>query len=275
MTIPLAIVLILVFVLIALTLYERVCVRRAAREAADETEGRERNPPRYIPANPKDFTWLDQIFYDRAANELSRLGFRFIADMENTTESALTPYLRRFSRVLLNKDGTIIASIVMIAPHRREMPWRLRWIPVTPARLINFSTKTADSIRLETNNTRGVAAELPDLPGCVMQIFNPDTPIDVLLRHHESAIAEILEAEPDLQFQRFLSWRDVQEEAQNEHEWLKACDGYNQISLASTDFVGRKDPDLKEASGLIKQAYKRERHRRAQIHQAMKQGPGR
>ena len=255
------------FVWLALIVYQHWNVRRAAKEMAGADDLRTSQGPCLVPADPAEFSWLDRDFYDTTADAFARLGFRFIADLENTTETAATPYMRRFTREMCSEDETVSVGIVMIGVHRRRMPLRMRWIPVEPKYLISLQSVTGDRIRLLTHNGRGMAAEL-EVPGFVIESLTPDTSVDELNRHHQALLQKTIDEVPELVFDTCSDVEDIQHWANDEHAWLCKCKVYQQITESSLSFTCESDPKLQEAADRLAGAYVREKLQREKIDDA-------
>jgi len=257
----------LVVIWAVLFVYHKLVIMRGARETLDEAEAQERAGAEMVDADPDEFTWLDIDYYDQMQAELEAMGFRHVGDFENLTETRLHPYMRRFSRVMTGREGTVLAVVFMIRVIRRKMPLKYIWIPIGTKRVIAFTSTTEDGVRLYTTNTEGVSPKL-DLPGLIMQEYPPDTPNTDMLSVHISTMGQILEHEPEMDFRAYRNREEVLQEQADEDEWMRSCDAYQKIAEASLVQVQEKT-GLGEVGREMHEAYRRERARRRMMIEQM------
>lgn len=253
----------LIVLWIALGIYQRRSTQQEGREINDEMQTRVNDGPELVDADPAEFHWLKLNFYDQTRDQLEALGFRVIGDFENLTETKVTPYFRRFSRIMVSRDGTIQANIVMIRALRRKMPLKFIWIPLRAKRLISLESETIDGVKLITANTEGILPEL-DLPGLVNQYLPPETYMPYLHKTHRKAMDIVLEGAPEMHFKTCRTRDDVIRLSLEEHEWMKSCNAYHAIvtTTANAQIQNTDNEDMQKVTGDILNAYLRERERR-------------
>ncbi|MDR2706730.1 MAG: hypothetical protein LBC02_13195 [Planctomycetaceae bacterium] len=140
------------------------------------------------PADPFEFMWLDLDYYDTKQRELESLGFQKVHDIELLPQTRAFPETRTFSRSFINIEQDIGADIIQI---RMVKPKNMLERSVD-VRMIIFATEFSDGTFLETHNTKGVNP-ITEVEGIVLQMFEPNTPLEDLLDAHEEKIETICE----------------------------------------------------------------------------------
>lgn len=120
----------------------------AAKDIIESIRNNYGGEHRFVPAEWERFTELDRRAYDAVQHELERLGFRFVADLENRN---------------LSEQGVIESVIrLMVHPLERTMVY-LYEVPLLGRLFVEFDTELADGTFVVSSNALiaddGVAVE--------------------------------------------------------------------------------------------------------------------
>lgn len=184
------------FALLAAAGSGRASHLRALR-AADERDRSERRElgtslPReheYVRVDAGSFAHLDLAYYDRAAAELAKHGFRTVADIEDLTLSRTYPGLRTFIRAMVDDAGIIRAGVY----HVRRGGLAILALGIVPrnVRIIELVTEAPQGRFLSTSTSRGLDHALPP-PEVEIERLPVDSDIHALVtRHHERVAARL------------------------------------------------------------------------------------
>ncbi len=176
----------------------RRAVQRGAARIEEEMAAVYGGEHEYREVSPGEFPHLDIGFYDRAAAELERCGFRRIADIEDLTLSRAHPHLRTFIRTMLDEAGLIRVAIVHMRP-RGLLVWLLQAARLVPRhiKLVELVTEAPAGRFLSTAPTKGVDHMTPPAE-FLIEKYPIDTPIRQLLERHRERLQELVAKEPHL-----------------------------------------------------------------------------
>jgi len=148
----------------------------------------------YVPADPRFFTHLDLKYYDKAQRILETQGFRLIGDVENLTHSALPRAVKILSRLMVNEDGTLWATIYHYRP--RFFFRVVLWLGgIRSGKVVDFETAFSNAHFMTTSNhgPAGVSKSAPELH---TEELAPKTPVLEVLARHRQRVEEYLGGNP-------------------------------------------------------------------------------
>lgn len=180
-------------VILAVWLGPRLILRfyiwKTARELLREDRVSQDPNPEYRIADPKEFMWADHAKYDQMQRELEMLNYRKLADSENVTETNQTPYLRRFSRIMLSQCGTICAIGTQVKFVPEFAPRKLRNIAVEDKFVRGFRTEFDDGTFLETHAATARHLDSLEVPGIHTEIVPANCDVTNMESRHRRMMA--------------------------------------------------------------------------------------
>lgn len=84
--------------------------RKTAKKILDITREKFSIKHTYSTTNPKNFPHLDHRFYQQTSEKFSKLGFSYLADLEDLTLKAQKPDPRTFIKVYFSPEKTVLAA---------------------------------------------------------------------------------------------------------------------------------------------------------------------
>lgn len=153
-------------------------------------------PHEFAKVDPAAFPEADLRFYDRGRLELEKLGYRFIADVEDITMTEASPMSRTFMRLFSDRGGLVRAALYHVQP-RGMVISILQLVQVVPRhlRIIELVTEI-DGKFLATANTQNLDRLEP--PQEVRTERLPmSAAIGTVVEHHQARITAWLKAHPD------------------------------------------------------------------------------
>ena len=177
----------------------------ALRERLDAVYGEPHEMTRVMPAA---FPEADLEFYDRARIELERLGYRWLADVEDLTMSRIYPQNRTFVRLFVDAGGMIRASAYHMHP-RGVVISLLQLVQLFPRhlRVVELVSEVQGTF-LVTSNTHGVDRLEPP-PEAKVERLPLGTPPAEVVKRHEARITDAVRAHPGRTPVHFESYEDV------------------------------------------------------------------
>jgi hypothetical protein len=165
-------------------------------------------PHELVEVTPASFPEADIEFYDRARRELEGKGYRFLADVEDTTLSRIYPHNRTFMRLSVDAGRMIRASAYHLHP-RGVVISLLQLVQLFPRhlRVIELVSEVGGKF-LVTSNTHGVDRLEPPPEAKVERLPLQTAILDVVARH-ELRITEFLKEHLDRQPTSFETLADV------------------------------------------------------------------
>ena len=141
----------------------------------------------YALAVPAAFPSADMSFYERTQRDVERLGYRFVADMENRTMSAMG-HLVTFTRCFSHPGTRAIAG----ATHVESLD---------PPGIVDFETLLSNGhFIVDTNAPEGDA--VTEYPEIDQRHHPPSTSLETMHAAHEERVRQRLEQAPSLEVRR-------------------------------------------------------------------------
>lgn len=158
--------------------------------------------------SPAAFPEADMEFYDRARGAFERRGYRWIADVEDLTLTRIYPQNRTFLRLFVDAGSMIRASVYHLHPRGMVMSM-LQLVQLYPRnlRVIELVSEVQGTF-LVTSNTRGVDRLEPP-PEAKIERLPLVTPLDEIVKLHETRITELLREHPERMPVHFEAYEDV------------------------------------------------------------------
>lgn len=215
------------FIITAVVAFDFLVLRpRRVRKGAGRTLDRMKKifcggPHEYRKVSPAEFPRLDHQFYRQKQVELERLGFRFLADVEDVTLARTNPNIRTFVRSMISEDGTIMSAVYDARP-RQPFMRLLQLVGTLPRDLRNLDLETEFSdgsfVCVSTSSLAGRMKHPPE----IKTIFLPQaTPVPQLLETQRFRVSYYMREHPGLQPLRFTSHEEVRA-AQNRMNEIKS-----------------------------------------------------
>jgi hypothetical protein len=168
-----------------------------ARRILANIEATYQSTHQYVPADLRDFPWLDHAFYDRTTRGLESAGFRRLGDIEDRTVSEAPGSVIRPTvvRTLTSIDGVIQAALYDV----RARVWWLRVLLLLFRKMakpvVDMETELTDGSFVVTCNAALAAAMT--LPSLVSAEYLPaGTPAAAVYERHRLRVSEALAARP-------------------------------------------------------------------------------
>ena len=130
--------------------------------------------------SPADFPWLDESYYDSVQQELESLGFSKVRDVEYHHLSRICQETRHFSRLLVNAERNICASISQVRFIDPKTGKERR----ANDRIVRFTSEFSDGAFFITENTKAIQFFAVENVTYVPSM--PKTPLKKLLDEHKS-----------------------------------------------------------------------------------------
>lgn len=233
--------------------------RRAAKTITRDNEAWKTAELEIERVRALDYDWLDQDFYDQAERELTRSGYRTLADCENVTTTKQVPYLRTFNRAMISQDGAIVGTFFQHKPLKNKVPLKWRWLLKTYNFYgMGFGTEFMDGSFLLTDNTKGETSEI-EIPGIARQTFPPETPVCELEARHREALDYLLQTAPSLAVRPCRNWDDFVAGERRSHTLLVEANFSDQIAHAVLTEEAGKDRDMRDLLRAYEKLRSRER----------------
>ena len=158
--------------------------------------------------SPAAFPEADLEFYDRARAAFERRGYHWLADVEDLTLTRIYPHNRTFLRMFVDAGAMIRASVYHVHP-RGIVLSMLQLVQLYPRhlRVIELVSEIQGTF-IVTSNTHGVDRLEPP-PEARVERLPLTTPLDDIIRRHETRITELLRAHPERAPVAFGSFEDV------------------------------------------------------------------
>jgi hypothetical protein len=158
--------------------------------------------------SPAAFPEADMEFYDRARAAFERRSYRWLADVEDLTLTRIYPHNRTFLRLFVDAGSMIRASVYHLHP-RGVVLSMLQLVQLYPRhlRVIELVSEVQGTF-LVTSNTHGVDRLEPP-PEARIERLALATPLDDIVKRHETRITELLRAHPERSPTTFESFEDV------------------------------------------------------------------
>ncbi len=163
-------------------------LERAARQIQEVLEVNYAPEHEWVRVNAQDLAHLNLSFYDRARKELEKLGFRYLGDAENRTLTRLNPASRTFVRLMVSRDGRILAGIYALPGPGFLKP--LQWLGMFPKmEVVELDSELSDGSFLTTSPTLGLVNPEP-IPELLFKPYDPKTPLPDLVKFHTQELAQ-------------------------------------------------------------------------------------
>lgn len=149
----------------------------------------------YVTVDPQNFQRLDLHFYDEIKNKLESLGYRHIADEENSSLSKVSG-LHTLSRVMISPEGTISVGIY----HYKPGFWiRVLLRQLAGSKVIDLSSELTDGNFILTTTASKIVSAM-SLPQQFKVEYIPENtaPLAAVARHQER-LRIYLTANPSVQ----------------------------------------------------------------------------
>ncbi len=153
-------------------------------------------PHEFAKVDPAAFPLADLSFYDRGQVELEKLGYRFLADVEDVTMTEAYPMSRTFMRLFSDSGGLVRAALYHVQP-RGMVISILQLVQIVPRhlRIVELVTEINGTF-LATANTQNLDRLEP--PKEVLTERLPmSAAISKVVEHHQARITAWLKAHPD------------------------------------------------------------------------------
>ncbi len=153
-------------------------------------------PHEFTKVDPSAFPDADLRFYDRGRLELEKLGYRFLADVEDVTMTEAYPMSRTFMRLFSDSGGLVRAALYHVQP-RGMVISILQLVQVVPRhlRIVELVTEI-DGIFLATANTQNLDRLEPPKE-VITERLPMSAAINKVVEHHQARITNWLKAHPD------------------------------------------------------------------------------
>jgi len=170
---------------------------------------------------PEAFEGLDTEFYESNRTRLEKLGFHYVADVEDVTVANTWPRHQSVLRVMLGDGGAVTGTIF----HLRlfGVARGLQFIGVLPRKLltVEFETELSDGSFVCTSNTLKSDTTAP-FPRISKLRLPAATPPEQLLDQHREHLRTALATAPGVRPLAFYSLEDVLE-SQNRQQMIKSA----------------------------------------------------
>jgi hypothetical protein len=164
---------------------------------------------------------LDTEFYESNRTRLEKLGFHYVADVEDVTVANTWPRNQSVLRVMLGDGGTVTGAIF----HLRlfGVGRGLQFVGLLPRKLltVEFETELSDGTFICTSNTLKADTTAP-FPRISKLRLPAATPAEELLERHRDHLRQALAAAPGVRPLTFYSLEDVLE-SQNRQQAIKSA----------------------------------------------------
>ena len=194
--------------MIAGWMWNRLAIRRTARQVIATAKAAWGTPHEYRLVNYLQFTQCDLAWYDDRRRELEALGFTYLADFEDVTISrSLTTSQPTFMRVLTAAEGDVCACIYQVTSSV-VTPESNGAAEIRETFCVEFETEFSDGTFLLTTPTREV--DLTDeVPG--IRRIRPafEETVEERLRRHREELAMYLGNHRDTQPIAVRTWDDL------------------------------------------------------------------
>lgn len=158
-------------------------------------------PHDFRAADPGEFPELDRSYYDDTQRWLEGHGFRFLADIENTTLTNVFPQMRTFLRVMLGDEDATAAAVYQVRRQAPEAPAQEEGAETDDAvradeaaaapdsvYAVDFETELTDGTFLVTNSL-AESDRMPEMEGIDKLRLPRETPPDEVLTEHRNRVA--------------------------------------------------------------------------------------
>ena len=216
----------------------------------------------YSEVNADDYTWLDLNFYEQTTNELKRLEFYVIADVE--------PDIEDLGKGQRNSEDRYFSRF--FSSHSRETAaqcFHYKNLELNDYTETQFGSKYKEFFYIEfvsvASDHSTVLSTLisPEAffdspPWHNESYFPPDTSIEKLHEEHSHRITEFIESNPNQQFTRLSSFEELEiffrEDRRKTNEWRKQRGG---VTLEELLRFG-KEVDLERETQQMADAMERD-----------------
>ena len=169
----------------------------------------------YVTVDMREFSHLDQSYYDDGRRRLEARGYAHLVDQEDLTISRSGRAARILLRVLVSRDGVSVACLYHFQPRGL-----MRFLGVKEFKVVDFETQFSDGTFACTTNAE-MAGKL-DSPAVIDTLCLPSMmPIETVLQAHEQRVAGYLAQCPGVQPVRVGTVEEVRR-VQDEMQRLKA-----------------------------------------------------